>query len=132
MDRTTGSTYPLGSCQVGKHLEGGNILRTAIWISGVVNRIHADEDVVSLSHLSESEGERQKDGISRRDVRHWYIDGPLFVRATLRYVNIRCECGTTKRAKVDIHQGMAGDSQFSCDTTGCSNFARVSLTIRER
>ena len=49
-------------------LEGGDELRTAIRIARVIERVHADDDVVRAEHLGPAERQRQEDGVARRHV----------------------------------------------------------------
>src|ERR1039458_6516361 len=48
--------------QIGQALEGFDVFRTAIRITGVVQRIHTDEDVRRFQHLGPCQRKRQKDG----------------------------------------------------------------------
>src|SRR5438132_754601 len=49
-------------------LERRNVFGPAVGIAGVVERVHADEDVACAEHFSPSERERQKYRVPRRDV----------------------------------------------------------------
>src|SRR5439155_22841429 len=58
-----------GACaEVRQTLERADEFGPAIGIPGVVERVHADDDVVRAEDLGPSQREREKDRVSRRDV----------------------------------------------------------------
>ena len=54
--------------EIGHGLEGRDELRAAIGITGVIDGIHANEDIVRMQHFCPGERERQKYGVARRHV----------------------------------------------------------------
>ena len=48
--------------------EGGDVLRTAVGVAAVVERVDADEDVGGVEGFSHCERQRKKDGVSRGHV----------------------------------------------------------------
>jgi hypothetical protein len=54
--------------QVGHGFEGGDVVRPAIRVTGIVDRIDADEDVAAAQHLGPGQRQRQHDGVARGHV----------------------------------------------------------------
>ena len=51
-----------------QRLERGDELGPAVGIAGVVERVHADDDIVRAEHFGPAERQRQEDGVARRHV----------------------------------------------------------------
>src|SRR5882672_2339352 len=54
-------------------LERGEELRPAVGIAGVVERVHADEEVVRAEDLGPAKRERQEDRVARGHIRRWNL-----------------------------------------------------------
>ena len=54
--------------QIGHGFKGGDVFGAAIRIAGIVDRIHADEDVLATQDLGPGKGQRQHDGVAGRHV----------------------------------------------------------------
>src|SRR5262245_1352549 len=56
-------------------LEGADELRPAVRVARVIERVHADDEVVSAEDLRPAEGEREEDRVPRGDVGRWNLRG---------------------------------------------------------
>ena len=69
---------------LGHPFEGGDILRPAIGIAAVVDRVDANEDVGGRQHFSIGQRQRQKHRVARGHVRDGNTSFHLFGAAALR------------------------------------------------
>src|SRR5262245_26246044 len=82
--------------QIRKLLKGRDVFGTAIRISAVIESIHSDEDVVRAAHLGPREGDREKDGVARRNVRDRNVVLHVLNRTVLGNVDVSSECRPAK------------------------------------
>ncbi len=55
-------------CEVGHFLECVDIFRAAIWVAAIVERVHADEDVMRADGFGIGKGEGEENCVARGDV----------------------------------------------------------------
>src|SRR6185437_10088816 len=70
-----------------------NVLGTAVRVSGVVYRVHPDEDLRGAEHLGPGEGIREKDRVAGGDVGDGNPNAHLIGRAILWYFLVTREGG---------------------------------------
>ena len=101
--RMNGESLPFDSGlgrEIRQLLEGRDEFRTAIWITAVVESIYPYEDVARINYLGESECEREKDGIARRNVSDRNPCGHLIGRPIFRNGAVAGESRATKLPQV--------------------------------
>src|SRR5579859_1414334 len=59
-----------------------DVLRPTVWISAVIEGIHADEDVEGVEYFSPGKREREEDRISGRNIRNRDTSPHLFNAST--------------------------------------------------
>src|SRR5687768_7189682 len=59
--------------QISQSFEGLEILRPAVGIPGVIERVDAEDDPLASNHFCPREPQREKDGVPRRDVCGWDV-----------------------------------------------------------
>src|SRR5262249_9122849 len=88
-------------CKVRHPLEGFDVLRAAIRVSAVVDRVDPEEDVPSPEDLSPSKCEREEDGVPSWDVGH-RDSGHCGNVPTLWYLDVRRQRRSPKLSEVDV------------------------------
>src|SRR5918993_4001927 len=123
----------LHSCfrgQVRHALVGRNVLRTAIGIATVIERVDAQENVKRLKSLRPSQGERKKDRIPRRDVSDGY---PRIGNITpLPHIDLTCQRGPAECPQIELDHLMPGDSRMLSDAPRLFQLPTMPLVVIER
>ena len=70
MDRQLAALYSGHGGQVGHFFIGLNKFRAAVGIAAVIQRIHADKDIIRFQHFRPSERIGEEHGVSGRNVGH--------------------------------------------------------------
>ena len=113
----------------GEVLECLDELRPAIRIARVVERVHANEDVVRAEHFRPCQRQRQHDGIARRHIRR---RNRVRRRAALRHLSVAEQRGTAERRQVDADFAMRLTSQRLRNVSRGENLVRVTLSVLHR
>ena len=121
-----------GSSKIGECLEGGDELRSAVGIAGVVGCVYSDEDVECPEYLRPRQGVTQKYRVAGRDVGYGdVVFGDIFAvfGHFKAWVGQR---GTSEGGEVDVDNAV-----FGCTGGGSDHFCRcdldtVSLAVAER
>ena len=77
--------------EIGHALKGFDVLGAAVRIAAVVERVHADENVLRPEDLSPGESEREKNCVAGGDVGDGDSRSKVFSQAVFWYVDIRSE-----------------------------------------
>ncbi len=107
------------------------VLRPTVWISAVIEGIHADEDVKGVEHFSPGEREREEDRISGRNVRNRDTSPHLFDASALGNRRITGKSGSTEQTQVYIHDNVLCNSVLSSNFARCLDFNLVTLSVTE-
>ena len=96
-------------------------------IAGIIDRIHADEDIGAGQHFGPSQRERQKNSVARGNVGH----RNAVADARFRHRDIRRERRSAKRAQIDRHHAMLRRAQARCHTRRRFQLRAMPLAIIE-
>jgi hypothetical protein len=118
--------------QVGHALVGRDVLRAAVGIPAVVERVHAHEDVVRAEHLGPRERERQEDRVARGHVGHRDAAADLVDRPVLGDGDVARERGAAERAQVDRHDGVVTRAELPGDEPRALDLDPMALPVVER
>src|SRR5688572_1754494 len=113
--------------QVRHALEGGDVLRTAVRIAGVVDCIHADKDIVRAEHFAPREREGQEHRVARR-----HIGDRNTLDRRLGHWNRRIgERRPAEGPEVDVYHPVLDGTEHLRDARGRIELGRVPLPVRE-
>ena len=93
---------PAARREVRHPLERLEVLRPAVGIARIVERVHADEDVVRTGRLREGEREGEEDRVARRHVGDRDPAADLLRARVLRHRDVRGERRAAEGAQVDL------------------------------
>ena len=113
-------------------LVGANVLRPAVGIAAVVERVHADEDVSSAEHLRPRQREREEDRVARRDVRDRHAVTQLAGEPILGNRSIARERRAAEHAEVDVGDDVLSDRVAIGDPARRLDLVRVALPVPKR
>ena len=114
--------------QRGEALECFEVLGAAIGIAGVIERVRADGDVACIEHFRPRQRERQKDGVSRGDVRgrdDGGVDGAIF-----RHGGVVGQGRPADRRQVHSNLQVLPHAQGTRDPPGRLDLTRVALAVQ--
>lgn len=121
-----------GLCaQVGGALEGGDELRAAVGIAGIVDGVHANEDVAGLGDLGVSGGEGEKDEVAGGDVGDGDAVGHVSGGAILGNIDVGGERGAADGTEVDGDDAVVDRAENARDLLGGDEFVAVALAVIE-
>src|SRR2546422_5348132 len=114
-------------------LEGREILRPAVRVAAVVERVHADEAIVRLQGLRPGEREAEEDRVARGDVgRRARLrlrrEQP---RAVLRHRHVGSERRAAELAQVELHDLVPRDAHRPGDALRALELVDVALAVAE-
>jgi len=112
--------------QIRHSLERRNVLGAAIGITGIINGVHADEEIRAFQHFRPCQSVAQKDGVARRDVSNRNA-----LRALFRNVYIRRKRAPPKHSQIDFHHSMLMYVEVPRHTGGRFQFHSMPLAIIE-
>src|SRR5438093_794695 len=112
-------------------LECCYVLRSAVRIPTVVERVHPDIDVVSTQYLRPGKRERKEDRVACRHVRDRDSNAHLFDRATFGNGDVARKRRAPEKAKVDIHHNVLRCAHALSDPARGFELECVTLTVTE-
>src|SRR6266516_1116035 len=113
-------------------LECCYVLRSAVRIPTVVERVHPDIDVVSAQYLRPGKRERKEDCGACRHVRDRDSNAHLFDRATLGNGDVARKRRAPEQAKVDIHDDVLHCAYALSDPARGFELEYMTLPVSER
>ncbi len=117
--------------QVRHAREGLDVLRPAIGIAAVVERVDAHEDVTGAQRLGIGQRERQEDRVARRHVRDRNAGAHLAVGAALRHLDVGRQRRAAEHAQIDLRDHVARHSGGLGDLARRIQLGHVPLPVRE-
>src|SRR5467141_4522512 len=114
-------------------LVGREVLRPAIGVAAVVERVHADEEVVRLQRFRPGEREAEEDRVARRDVgqRNRLRLRREQPRAVLRHLHVGSEPRAAELAQVEFHDLVPRDAHRPGDALRALELVDVALAVAE-
>ena len=107
-------------------------LGTAIGIAGIIEGIHADEDIGGIEHFGPREREGKKNRVARGDVGNRNL-ARHFVRGTpLGDFHVTGKRGTAEHAQVELRRAMSGYADRFRHSPGGLEFDAMPLAVIER
>src|SRR3954462_12725719 len=91
----------------GHLLEGRDVFRAAVGITGVIQHIHAKENILGAEDLGPREREREEDRVAGRDVSNW---DPGVRSLVFGDCNVGREGGAPEGTEVDFEDLMLDDA----------------------
>ena len=121
-----------GACrEIRERFERAHELGTAIGIAGVVERVHANDDVVGAEHFGPAERERQEDRVARGHVRRRNVGRRKI--AIARDVDIRRQRRSAEwRAESTVSSWWRTTPSAVATARADVHFARVPLAVMNR
>jgi len=118
--------------EIAEGFEGVDELRAAIGVTGIVESVDADEDVLGAQDFSPGESEREKNRVAGGHV----SDGNAFAHGCLIAIfghgNVVSEGGVAEDAEIDFGHTMIGGSEGFGNAGGGGDFDGVALAVIER
>src|SRR5467141_1681283 len=114
-------------------LVGREVLRPAVRVAAVVERVHADEEIVRLQRFRPGEREAEEDRVARRDVgrRNRLRLRREQPRAVLRHLHVGSERRAAELAKVEFHDLVPRDAHGPGDALRALELVDVALAVAE-
>ena len=89
--------------QIGHVFEGGDVLRPAVRVAGIVDGVDADEDIAAIERFGQGQRQREHDGVACRYVGRWNAG----LAVGLGHVDAEVgECRTAKLVHVDMNDAV--------------------------
>ncbi len=130
MDVEPGALDAGAGREIGQRLKRVHEVGTAIGVAGVVERVHANDDVVGAEDLGPAERERQEDRVSRGHVGRWNVGGRKI--AVERDVDVRRQRRSADGPEIDGELLMPGDAERLCDRARRLHLCGVALAVIDR
>ena len=111
-------------------LERGDELGTAVRIPGVVERVHADDDVVGAEDFGPAKRQREEHGVPRGDVGRG--DVVRIDRPVLGHRRVGRQRRAAERGQIDVELDVARDAEPLRDGASRLQFLRVPLAVADR
>ncbi len=116
-----------------QRLERGEVLRAAVGVPAVVERVDANEDVVRAEHLGPRECVGEEDRVASGNVRHGDVRPHGVLAPTLRNRDRRIgESGSAEGTEIDVRDAVLVDIRRIGDALGGVELRGVALPVRER
>src|SRR5437867_9459454 len=113
-------------------LERFDIFGTSVGISGVIERIHADEDVRGFEDLGPGQREGKKNRIARRDIGDGNLPAHLLRRAPLWDRDIAGQSGMSELAQIEAYDPVLDGPETGGHPRGAFELDAVPLAVVER
>ena len=98
--------------EVGHGLEGFDIFGPAIRVAGIIDGVHADEDIPAAAHLGHRQGIGQKDGVACRHIGDGHALRHGLQRAVLGHVDTVRQRRAADGPQVDLADPVRGQAHF--------------------
>jgi len=116
--------------EIRERLERGDEFRTAVGIAGIIERVHADDDVARAVGFGPSERQRQEDRVARRHVRRRDAGGIQV--AVARDVDVAGQRRSADGAQIEVELEVPLDAERTRDAPRGVDFADVPLPVANR
>ncbi len=127
------SPLDTGFCgQVAHSLEGMNEFGAAIRVSGIIERVHADEDLVRFEHLRPGQCEGKKYRVARGHVGDWNLSIHRALVPAFGNVDLIGKCGVAEYPKIDLCDAVIGRAKCARNAARGFQFNPVPLAVVER
>ena len=117
--------------QARHRLEGSDVLRPAVRVARVVQRIHPDVEIGGTQHLRPGEGEGEEDGVAGRHVGDRDPLPHLPGAAPLRHREVGGQGRAPDGAQIDVHHHVPGHPLGLRHPPGGVQLYRVALAVTE-
>jgi len=118
--------------QIAHSLEGMYELGPAIRVTGIIERVHADEDLVRFEHLRPGQRERKEYGVARGDIGNWNLRVHCSLVPAFGNGDLVGEGGMAEYSKIDLCNAMIARAKCARDAARGFQLDPVPLAIIER
>src|SRR5260370_7276465 len=117
--------------QVGHALEGFDEFGAAVGVSGIIERVDADENVRGLENLGPGQREGEEDGVARGNVSDRNFLAHLGSWARLGHGDVAGERGMAELAEVEGDDAVLSSAEAGSNASGAIELDAVALAVVE-